>query len=215
MVMNPKQNPADALLQIRSLMERSKRFISLSGLSGIVAGMVALIGVGMVYVYLEMVPFEQGTIYYIKALDAYKWGMNCLTFFTVDALLVILGASLGGAYFTFKKAKRQGQNLFDPLTKRLLINFLVPLGVGGIFCLALFDQGYLNLLAPSTLIFYGLALLNTSKFTFDDIRTLAYLEIGLGLLGLFFLRYGLELWAIGFGLLHIIYGVIFYNKYDR
>lgn len=213
--MNPNQNPVDALLQIRSLMERSTRFISLSGLSGIVAGIVSLIGVGMVYVYLEMIPFEKEAIYYIKALDAHKWGMGCRSFFILDALLIMALSSIGGAYFTLQKARRQGQNVFDALTKRLLINFLVPLGVGGAFCLALLDQGYLNLLAPSTLIFYGLALLNTSKFTFDDIRTLAYLEIGLGLLGLFFLKYGLELWAVGFGVLHIIYGVIFYNKYDK
>ena len=213
--MNPKQNPADALLQIRSLMERSTRFLSLSGLSGIVAGVVSLVGLAMVYLFLEMVPFERDSIYSIKALDAHKWGLDSKQFFILDALLVVLTAIIGCTYFTYRKARRQGQNLFDALTKRLLINFLVPLAVGGLFCLALLDQGHLNLLAPSTLIFYGLALLNTSKFTFDEIRYLAYLEIGLGLLGLFFLRYGLELWGIGFGLLHIIYGVIFYNKYDK
>ena len=213
--MNPKQNPADALLQIRSLMERSTRFLSLSGLSGIVAGVVSLVGLAMVYLFLEMVPFERDSIYSIKALDAHKWGLDSKQFFILDALLVVLTAIIGCTYFTYRKARRQGQNLFDALTKRLLINFLVPLAVGGLFCLALLDQGHLNLLAPSTLIFYGLALLNTSKFTFDEIRYLAYLEIGLGLLGLFFLKYGLELWGIGFGLLHIIYGVIFYNKYDK
>jgi len=213
--MNPKQNPADALFQIRSLMERSTRFLSLSGLSGIVAGVVSLMGLAMVYVFLDIVPFERDSIYYLKALDAHKWGLDSKPFFVLDALLVVLVAAIGCTYFTYRKARRQGQNLFDALTKRLLINFLVPLGVGGIFCLALLDQGYLNLLAPSTLIFYGLALLNTSKFTFDEIRYLAYLEIGLGLLGLFFLKYGLELWGVGFGILHIIYGVIFYNKYDK
>jgi len=214
--MNPKENPSATLLEIRSLMERSTRFVSLSGLSGIAAGLFALIGVTMVYIYLNIVPFEVERLYYVESLHAKKWGMDYQTFFILDALLVIISAAIACTYFTARKARQKGQRIgiHDQLTRNILVNLMVPLAAGGVFCLALFYHGYIGLLAPCTLIFYGLALLNASKFTFTDIQYLGYSELVLGLVALFQLKYGLEFWAIGFGLLHIFYGVVMYRKYD-
>ena len=65
------------------------------------------------------------------------------------------------------------------------------------------------------LIFYGLALINSSKYTFFEIRYLGIAEIVLGLIASVFVSSGLILWAAGFGLLHIIYGIIMYYKYER
>ena len=216
MVMDPKQNPSDTLHEIRTLMERSTRFVSLSGLSGIAAGVFALLGAAMVYWYLDLLPFEVNRLYYQESLTAQKWGMTYQTFFILDAVIVIFCAAIASTYFTARKAKQKGQKIGinDALTRRLFINLFVPLLVGGIFCLALFYHGYIGLLAPSTLIFYGLALLNAGKLTFDDIRYLGYCELVLGLIALFKLGYGLELWAIGFGVLHIFYGILMYRKYD-
>ena len=214
--MNPKDNPSATLLEIRSIMERSTRFISLSGLSGIAAGIFALLGVVAVYTYLNIFPFEVERLYYVESLHAKKWGMNYQTFFILDALLVIISAAIACTYFTARKARKKGQKIGfqDKLTRNILLNLVVPLAAGGVFCLALFYHGYVGLLAPCTLIFYGLALLNASKFTFTDIQYLGYCELILGLISLFQLKYGLEFWAIGFGFLHIFYGVIMYRKYD-
>lgn len=215
MVMNSKQDHLETLQEIRSMMERSSRFISLSGLSGIFAGLFALAGAVMVYIYLDTTPFEHKRLYYVTAQTANKWGMNYLTFFFWDALLVAVGAIGSGIFFTTRRAKKKGQKIWDKLSQRLLINMAIPLVAGGIFCLLMVYHGILGFVAPATLIFYGLALVNASKYTLTDIRHLGVLEILLGLLAMYFVGYGLEFWVIGFGLLHIIYGTLMYFKYDE
>ena len=211
--MNPSQH-LETLSEIRSLMERSSRFISLSGLSGVVAGIAALLGAAMVYVYLGVSPLDQAEPYYVLATDVDKWGMDYITFFLADAIGVIILAVSFGVFFTTRKAKRKGQKIWDPLSRRLLISLAIPLIAGGLFCLALIKNGLVGLVAPATLIFYGLALVNASKYTLHDVHYLGLCEIGLGVIASFWQGYGLEFWAIGFGFLHIIYGVWMYYKYE-
>lgn len=215
MMTQDHRNHLDTLHEIRSLMERSSRFISLSGLSGIAAGFFALLGAFMAYLYLGIAPFDQQRIYYESVLNAERWGMDYITFFLIDATLVFVAAISVGIFLTTRKARQKGQKIWDALTQRLLLNLSIPLIVGGIFCLALFYHGYRGLIAPATLIFYGLALVNASKYTLNDVRYLGISEIILGLISLFLLGYGLEFWAIGFGILHILYGTLMYFKYER
>lgn len=207
-----KQHPLDTLQEIRSLMERSSRFISLSGLSGITAGLFALAGAVIACWYLGIRPFDGQQFYY--EITPAGGGVDHLTFFILDALFVLSGALAGGIYFTTRKARRKGLPIWDALTRRLLINLAIPLFAGGIFILGLLNHGLGILVAPATLIFYGLALINASKYTLNDIRYLGLTEIGLGLFGVFVPGYGLELWMLGFGLLHIIYGAAVYSKYE-
>ena len=213
--MESQKTPLETLDEIRSLMERSSRFISLSGLSGVAAGLFAILGAALVYAYLDIRPFDGVRLYYVEAIQSTKWGINYLTFFFLDALFVLVGAISCGIFFTTRKAKRKGQKIWDALSQRLLINLLIPLVTGGIFCLGLLYHNLFGFVAPSTLIFYGLALVNASKYTLNDIRHLGYCEIALGLLAFFFIGYGLEVWVIGFGFLHIIYGTLMYWKYER
>lgn len=210
-----QENHLKTLSEIRSLMERSSRFISLSGLSGVAAGLFALLGATAVYVYLGVTPFENKKTYYEIAASADKWGVDYVSFFLGTGLVVLLGAICSGIYFTTRKAKRKGQPIWDALSQRLLINLAIPLIAGGLFCVALFQHGLAGLIAPATLIFYGLALVNASKFTLHDIYYLGILEISLGLIAVFNLGYGLEFWAIGFGVLHILYGMMMYWKYEK
>jgi uncharacterized membrane protein HdeD (DUF308 family) len=63
------------------------------------------------------------------------------------------------------------------------------------------------------LIFYGLALVSAGKFTFGEIHYLGMLEVLTGLLALVFPSIALFLWAFGFGVLHILYGLIMHKKY--
>jgi len=208
MVMESRKTPSETLDEIRSMMERSSRFISLSGLSGVAAGLFAIFGAALVYLYLDMTPFVGGKkLYYVKAINSSKWGMNYITFFLFDAIFVLIGAISCGIFFTTRKAKRKGQKIWDALSQRLLINLMIPLATGGVFCLGLLYHGFFGFVAPTTLVFYGLALVNASKYTLPDIRNLGYCEIILGLLSLFFLGYGLEVWMIGFGFLHIIFRI--------
>lgn len=209
------QKHLETLGEIRTMMERSSRFISLSGLSGVFAGIFALAGAAMVYAYLDLQPFEYKKPYYVEAANSTKWGMNYVTFFLLDGIVVLTLAITFGIFFTIRKARKKGQQIWDSLTKRLLLNLAIPLATGGMFCFGLMYQGTVGFIAPATLIFYGLALVNASKYTLNDIRYLGYCEIILGLIALFFIGYGLEFWAIGFGILHIIYGTTMYLKYER
>ncbi len=214
-----KQNEhLENLSQIRSLMERSSRFISLSGLSGVAAGLFAIIGALAGYYYLmTQVPSSNGSASYYDYGRTATGGINYdfYIFFITDALLVLTASLVTGIILTIRKAKQKGHSYWDATAKRLLINLLIPLVTGGLFCLILLYHGLVGLIAPAMLVFYGLSLINASKYTLDDIRYLGICEIGLGLVSSVYIGYGLVFWAIGFGVLHIIYGMVMYNKYEK
>ena len=207
------QQSLDTLKEIRSLMERSSRFISLSGLSGVSAGICALIGAALAALYLGR--FDRNELTYEHLSEFEHWGLKAGVFFVLDAVLVLVLAVLSAIYFTTRKAKIKGQKVWDALTRRLILSLAVPVAVGGVFILALIYHGLVGLVAPSTLVFYGLGLVNASKYTLDDVRQLGYAEIILGLITCFNIGYGLESWALGFGGLHIAYGLYMYYKYER
>jgi hypothetical protein len=215
--MTPQQEHLKDLREIRSLMERSSRFIGLSGLSGVAAGICALVGAGVVYNYLDIKPFEfdHSYVYYAKALNTTKWGLEYQKFMLLVGGLTVLAAILSGIFFTTRHAKQKGQKIWDKTALRLLANLAIPLVAGGSFCLALMWHGSVAYVAPTTLVFYGLALVNGSKYTLHDVFYLGLVEIALGILAMFMLRYGLEFWAIGFGVLHIVYGSMMYFKYEK
>jgi hypothetical protein len=212
--MNEKEKHLAQLADIRTMMERSSRFISLSGLSGIWAGCCALLGAGVVYFYWDLASIIRLSL----AGRAFGSGDKVADYrmsLVVIGIVVLVAAILGGLFFTRRKAQARGQKVWDHTTRRLLWALAVPLVAGGLFCLGLLYWNLIALVAPATLLFYGLALINGSNHTFGDIYYLGITEIILGLIGTFFVGYGLELWAIGFGLMHIVYGTVMYYRYDR
>jgi len=194
------------IAHIYAMMERSSRFISLSGLSGIVAGVVALIAAGLAYYWMR----EQGSLY----LDDRHFGdSGLLVKLVITGLAALAAALFCGIFFTLRKSRKQQQPVWNALTRRLLLSLALPLVAGGLFCIALMMQGHFVFVAPATLVFYGLALVNAGKYTFRDIEFLGIGELVLGLAGMFFTGYGLLFWAAGFGLLHIVYGTLMHLKY--
>lgn len=206
------------LQEIRSIMERSSRFISLSGLSGIFAGLTALLSALAVYFYKQdffLGRYNNGGVFISQDLISGNELKNFIIFLLIDGAVTLLLAILFGIIFTMRNAKRKGLPIWDSTTKRLLINLFIPLIAGGVFALILLFHHLVFLVAPVTLIFYGLALINASKFTLNEIFYLGLCEIALGLIAAIFVGYGLIFWAIGFGILHIIYGTSMYFKYER
>ncbi|PZX51973.1 hypothetical protein [Algoriphagus chordae] len=203
------RKPEQELADIKSMMERSTRFLSLSGLSGILAGVYALIAAAIAYslIYYPNLPIGFRTSYINDDQVLPK------LLLTASAVLIL---SLGTAWLlSKKKSQRTASKIWSPASKRFLTALMIPLITGGIFCLALIFRGYLVIVAPATLIFYGLGLLNASNHTLSDIKYLGYCQLGLGILSAFFPGYGLIFWGLGFGVLHIIYGTMMYYKYDR
>jgi hypothetical protein len=128
---------------------------------------------------------------------------------------VALVSILTGIYLTTRKAQQQQAKIWDATSKRLVINFLIPLVVGGLYMLIILSQGKYGQSGGLMLIFYGLALVNASKYSIGDIQYLGFIQIILGLIGTWQPGYGFWLWVIGFGIMHIIYGTWMHFKYDR
>jgi hypothetical protein len=189
--------------EIKNLMNKSSRFISLSGLSGILAGIYALIGAALTY-YL-VITYSDGTL----LLDGWVFKSAMLILFMIAFLSVITGI-----FLTTRKAKKNGEKIWDSSSRRLLFNFLIPLVVGGLYCLIILSQGTYGQTGGLMLIFYGLALVNASKYSIGDIQYLGFIEITLGLIATFFPGLGFWLWVLGFGIMHIIYGTWMHFKYD-
>lgn len=197
------------LASIRSIMEKSAKFISFTGLSGVLAGIFALAGSAYAYtiLYYPYPPF--GFRFY--SLDD-KFSIASLV---ITALVVLFLSLTTGYYLGTRKAKKLGLNIWNKSSQLFLINILIPLIAGGLFTVILVSRGYYMIIASSCLIFYGLALINGSQFTFREIRYLGFLEIGLGLLSALLPGFGLIFWAIGFGGLHIAYGLVMHYRYDK
>ena len=205
------QQTFDTLQDIKRMMERSSRFISLSGLSGIAAGICALVGAW--FAHKEFEPYYQN--YDLRGgyegQDFEQLKLRLL----VIALAVLAAALVSSFYFTWRKAKHNKLPVWGLTAKRLTINMLIPLLAGGLFILALFQNNDWRYIAPACLVFYGLALVNASKYTLTDVRYLGLLEIVLGLINTQFVGYGLYFWVIGFGILHIFYGFVMWWKYEK
>ncbi len=207
-----EQAPEQTLKEIKHMMERSSRFISLSGLSGIAAGICALIGARFAYRMLDGAPIPED---YSPALRAAVKD-NPLTLQLLGLAAVTFILAFSTAFFlTWRKAKKDNLPVWDHTSRRLIWNVLLPVLAGGLFILGMLQYGELRFIAPACLVFYGLALINGSKYTLSDIRYLGYMEIILGIINMWFIGYGLLFWTIGFGVLHIIYGTIMWWKYER
>ncbi len=209
--MDSQQQSLSDIQDIKRIMERSSRFISLSGLSGVAAGIFGLAGAGIAYVWIGD--------YYNTYNARGHWDLGA--FAQLEWRLFLLGiatlclALLAGSYFTWQKARRSKQVVWNSSSRRLIINLCIPLMAGGIFIFAMLLNNDWKFIGPACLLFYGLALINGSKYTLDEVRYLGLLEIILGCINLFLPGYGLYFWATGFGILHIIYGILMWNKYER
>ena len=197
------------LASIRNIMERSSKVISLSGLSGVLAGVYALAGAYAAY-YVLYHP-ESPWRYHEESIveSEVLWQV------VLVGCIVLVASLATGFLLSNRKAKKQGVNLWNPASQRMVTNLAIPLVSGGLFIVILLYSGYFELVAPACLVFYGIALIQGSSNTFDEIRYLGFCEILLGLVATAFPGYGLLFWTIGFGVLHIVYGAIMYNKYDK
>ncbi|MBC8032942.1 MAG: hypothetical protein H7Y03_02270 [Chitinophagaceae bacterium] len=206
--MNTTEQNLEALRDIRSMMERSSRFISLSGWSGISAGTCALIGAWFA--------IKRINSYYGNEYDYSTACPSCLKNDLITiATFVFIGAFITATLFTFLKSRKEGVAIWGSAARRLLWNTLLPMLTGGFLLWRMMELKEYQLIAPGCLIFYGLALVNGSKYSIGEVRYLGYAEILTGIVALWTVRSGIYYWAFGFGILHIVYGVAMWWKYER
>lgn len=208
--MKDHQDYIQDIAEIRSMMERSSKFLSLSGWAGIMAGVYALAGAWIAYRFLGFNPDQ--IVYSNLHSGSLSSGLSKVIFLAIAVLISALGTAI---FLSRKKAHIKGEKVWNTTSKRLLVQMAVPLLAGGVLILVLLSKGLVGLIPPLTLLFYGLAIYNASKFTFDDMKFLGLIQIGLGLLAAWFIEYGLLFWAIGFGAVHIVYGIYMHIRYER
>ena len=207
-------SPEAALADIRGLMRRSGRFLSLSGLSGVWAGACALAAAAYAYMRAGVRPLS-GVDYYTAYYRQYQDATAIEPFVLAVGVVTMAAAVAGAAFFTVRRARATGAPIWSAAARQMLGAMLAPLVTGGVLVLAHWHQGDFGYSAALTLVFYGLALLAVARYTVPELRTLGYVEIGLGLLVAFFPGYGIDAWALGFGLGHIVYGALIWWRYER
>jgi len=198
--MSTSQHNLEALQDIRKIMDRSSRFISLSGWSGIVAGAFALGGVWFADKKLSA-SYDEPAVLHSDLINI--------------AVVVFLGAFVSAIVLTYLKSRKQGVAIWGNTAKRLIWNTLIPMIAGGFLILRMIQTQQYELVPAASLIFYGLALVNGSKFTLGEVKYLGYAELITGIIALWFPSSPLYFWAFGFGILHIIYGTAMWWKYER
>ena len=210
--MDSKSDYFEDLKIIKKVMEESSRFLSLSGLSGLFAGLIALAGAA-VAVLVIMKGNILFTDEYYAGLSAGELRIHVILLVT-DALLILLSAIAVSVYFSYRRSIQQGLKIWTPVSKRFMLNLLVPLLTGGLLIVILYFHHQWQLIVPAMLIFYGLALVTAGKFTYNEVFYLGLIEITTGLISAVSPAYGLFFWCFGFGILHISYGLIMYRKYE-
>ncbi|MCG2588816.1 hypothetical protein [Rhodohalobacter sulfatireducens] len=201
--MNKERDYIQDIAEIRSMMEKSSKFLSLSGWAGIMAGIYALTGAYIAYRFFDFYP------------DEISYSTPALTNVVSLALIILVVALLTAIFFSWRNANINGENIWNATSRRLLTQMAVPLFTGGILILILISKGLIGLIAPFTLLFYGLALYNAGNTTIFEVRLMGFVQIALGLFSSVFLEYSLIFWAVGFGLVHIIYGIYMHFRYER
>jgi hypothetical protein len=195
------------IAEIRTMMERSSKFMSLSGWAGIMAGIYAIAGALIAW---KVFGFNPDELLYKNPNP----GTPFLNVLILSGVILALAISTAIAD-SWRKARKRGENAWNALSRRLLINMAVPLIAGGVLILILISDGLIGLVPPMTLVFYGLALYNAGNFTYKEVRMLGIVQIALGLISCYFIEYEMLIWTIGFGLAHMVYGVYMHYQYER
>jgi hypothetical protein len=217
--MNEQQASIDALKDIRKMMERSSRFISLSGWSGVAAGCCALIGAWFGHGIINQSRIQSDSLRKHYDADLQTTPIQIKDYMGNQlvqiALLTFLAAVVLAFFFTYIRSRKTGTPIWGVASKRLTLSVGIPMIIGGIYLLKLMQAGAFGLIAPGCLLFYGLGLVNAAKYTLGEIKWLGYGQLLLGVINLFYTGYGIYFWALGFGVLHIVYGIIMWWKYER
>ncbi len=196
---------SDDLAHIRSMMERSSRFLSLSGWAGIIPGLLALAGLAAAAWLIKASKLTNG---YTSTIDQ---NHPLILQLTAIALAVLLLSIFSSWYMCMRKARLDHQSVWTPAIRNMLLHFSIPLFAGAIIAGWIYEKEQWELLSPVLLSFYGLALVLVSQFTLRSVFWLGIVEITLsipaGITG-----WDLPVLALGFGMAHIVYGIMMFNK---
>ena len=137
----------ESVNEIKELMERSSKFVSLSGMTAVLAGVYALAGAYVAGQLLRSEDNREGLI--------------------MVASLVLIVSVVTACILSWYKAKKMRQKLFSKLTCRIAWNFSLPLLTGGLFCIALLLREHYGLVSSVMLLSSIISFFHTvNKTTF-------------------------------------------------
>ena len=178
---------ADNLRFIRETMERAGSFTAVPGWGGIAMGISAIIAAVLAG----------------KEQDPALW----LRVWIIELIVAMLLAS---ATMTLK-ARRARTSLFMGPARRFAMAFAPPVMVGGVLTWALAWREQFELLPAVWLLLYGAGIIAGGMYSVRVVPIMGGLFFMLGLLALFLP--GNLLLALGFGVLHIVFGSIIAWRY--
>lgn len=196
------ENYLKDISEIKNLMNKSSQFISLSGLSGAFAGIYAIIGAAYFYITTRSIKISD---FETKDIDKA----------TIIFILFVILSTLTTIIFTSIRAKSLDEKSWDVKTKNLVQAFFTPILIGLVFVLILYFNNEYNYLLALLLVFYGIGLLNAGFTTNNLVKPLGYIQVTFGLICAIKYDYTFWFFAIGFGIVHLVYGSIVYFKIDK
>lgn len=180
----------DNLSFIRATMERATAFTAVPGWGGVGMGVLALAAAVMAH----------------TRLTPQEWLFTWLC-------TAVAGLALGGWAMT-RKARRAGTQVFSYSGRRFVLSYLPPLAVGALLTAALVRAGALWALPGSWLLLYGTGVVTGGAFSVRVVPLMGLCFMALGAIALFAPpHWGTPLMAIGFGGLHILFGIVIARKY--
>jgi hypothetical protein len=212
--MSTEQDHLESIREMRNLMERSTRYLSLSGMAGVMVGFIALAGVAALLTLMG-IPIGQPVSFIDPAAAGGPETSRINERILIMAALVFSLSLIVESSFAVRNARKLGLPLWDATARRLLTALLIPIVGGGIYCISLLQSGRVDDLAAASLIFYGLGLMNAGKYAVPDVGRLGIAVFATGLIASFFPLQAVYFWAFGFGILHIIYGISIHFKHQR
>lgn len=202
------------LSDIRDMMSKSSRFQSVSGYSIVVVGLLAAVASLITAVFIGVengFPCSEKLQHFAVMDTAVRTKSIAITGMVLFALSL-----LTVFFFAYIKSKRhQLRFAFDKRMGQMLLDFFIPLAVGGVLSIVLVMQQHYGLTSSIMLIFYGLALVNCSHYTYPVFRYLGYVELLLGIIDCFTMSHALLTWFLGFSVAHIVFGIVYILLFDR
>jgi hypothetical protein len=186
---------------------RQTRYLAFSAWSFLSIGLLFLLVIASAWVYLgyeiEGQTDPEQLFGRFEAIPSHYYALAAV------ACLLALGLGLGlVTWFNNRKAERLGLARWNAAATKMVQEAAVPLLGGGLLLAVLvFRYGLFGLVAPLSLLFYGLALTRASWFSLRELRSLGYVQIGLGLVSCLFPRETLLFWGLGLGLAHVLFGL--------
>ena len=180
----------DNLTFIRQTMERATAFTAVPGWGGVGMGVLALAAATVAETRITRT----------------EW---LITWLATSAL----GLTLGG-WTMASKARRAGTTVFSYSGRRFVLSYVPPLLVGALLTGVLVRAGLWSALPGTWLLLYGTGVVTGGAFSVRVVPLMGLCFMVLGAAALFSpASWGNLLMAAGFGLLHIVFGLIIARRY--